>query len=152
MIKSDGCVLNAAWPFKRTPLGFVPFPADLLSPNFIVGGCTYINVLMMWRCNWPEFIDSLEKENCIYIHIFIYIVLYIHMCIYTYSVYRHICISIYMCIYICVYIHILIYVYMYSLYTCIYIYTNKCIYTYIYTCIQDCLRKLEYCDKVLYFL
>jgi len=33
------------------------------------------------------------------------------------------------------------------------IYILKCIYCiYIKMYIQDCLRKLEYCDKVLYFL
>jgi len=32
----------------------------------------------------------------------------------------------------------------------IYIYIYLCVYIYVY--IQDCLRKLEYCDEVLYFL
>jgi len=54
-------------------------------------------------------------------------------------------------IYISIYIHLFLYMYLYiyifiSIYICIYIY----IYIFIY--IQDCLRKLEYCDKVLYFL
>jgi len=50
-------------------------------------------------------------------------------------------------------LYIYIYMNIYIL-KCIYIYILKCIYIYIYPemYIQDCLRKLEYCDKVLYFL
>jgi len=48
-------------------------------------------------------------------------------------------------------IHIYKYVYIF-IYTHIYIYIYTHIYFYIHTHIQDCLRKLEYCDKVLYFL
>jgi len=53
------------------------------------------------------------------------------------------------CVCVCVYIYIYIYTCIYFfIYIYIYIYVN--IYMFIY--IQDCLRKLEYCDKVLYFL
>jgi len=45
----------------------------------------------------------------------------------------------YVCVFMCM--HVCVYVYM-----CVYMYTYVCVY------IQDCLRKLEYCDKVLYFL
>jgi len=41
-----------------------------------------------------------------------------------------------------------------SLLSKLYIYMCIYLYIYIYLCIhiQDCLRKLEYCDEVLYFL
>jgi len=42
------------------------------------------------------------------------------------------------------------YKYLY-IYVDMYIYLYVDIYKYLYT-VQDCLRKLEYCDKVLYFL
>jgi len=51
---------------------------------------------------------------------------YIYMCVYIYT-------------YICVYMYVYIYLYVY-------------LFVYIYMYIQDCLRKLEYCDKVLSFL
>jgi len=68
------------------------------------------------------------------------------MCIYIYLYIESLYFLIYriynMCI-IYVYINILIYIF-----KDIYI---KCVYT-IFIYIQDCLRKLEYCDEVLYFL
>jgi len=40
----------------------------------------------------------------------------------------------------------------YNTHAFIYIYIFIILFIYIYIYIQDCLRKLEYCDKVLYFL
>jgi len=63
------------------------------------------------------------------------------------------------CVCVCVCVCKYIYLYMYVCIYYIHIIMNICIYIIMYTLlipesghIQDCLRKLEYCDEVLYFL
>jgi len=99
--------------------------------------------------NWPEITwrhGGVETDSQ-RIYVFIYIYIYIYICIF---IYIYMTGETFYIIYTFIYIIYILYIY---LYLCIHIYLYLYyVYIYIIMYIQDCLRKLEYCDKVLYFL